>query len=85
MDAGRAVADHLITRAFSSLNAAAVVTAMDFEETAVTKNNKGSGSQPEVLAGLAAAARARGQKPKEDGLIAVKSTAPVREYRACKG
>jgi hypothetical protein len=46
-------------------------------EVSMTNDNKSSGVQPEVLAGLAAAARAGGQKPKEDGLTATPSTAPV--------
>ena len=43
----------------------------------MVSDNKSSRLQPEVLAGLAAAARAGGQKPKEDGLTATPSTAPV--------
>lgn len=44
----------------------------------MTTKNKATGPQPEVLAGLAAAARAGGQKPRQDGLTAGPDTAPVR-------
>lgn len=44
----------------------------------MTKDNKSAGQQPEVLAGLAAAARAGGQKPGDEGLTATAYTAPVR-------
>ena len=44
----------------------------------MTLKRKESGPQPEVLAALAAAARAGGQKPKADGLTATAQTAPVR-------
>lgn len=43
----------------------------------MTKDSKVIGSQPEVLAGLAAAAKAGGQKPKTQGLRATAATAPV--------
>jgi hypothetical protein len=42
------------------------------------KDRKLSGSQPEVLAGLAAAAKAGGQKPKTAGLEATGATAPAK-------
>jgi hypothetical protein len=44
----------------------------------MTKDRGISGSQPEVLAGLAAAAKAGGQKPKAQGLQATAATAPVK-------
>ena len=44
----------------------------------MTNDSKTQGQQPEVLAGLAAAAKAGGQKPKSDGLVATPGTAPVR-------
>ena len=44
----------------------------------MTSTNKITGQQPEVLAGLAAAAKAGGQKPKQDGLTATPRTAPVK-------
>ena len=43
----------------------------------MTKPQNEDGPQPEVLAGLAAAAKAGGQKPKMDGLTATTATAPV--------
>jgi hypothetical protein len=43
----------------------------------MTKNSKTSGAQPEVLAGLAAAAKAGGQKSETQGLKATAATAPV--------
>ena len=44
----------------------------------MTNENKSSGRQPEVLAGLAAAARSGGQKPASEGLAATANTAPKR-------
>lgn len=43
----------------------------------MTAKTEIKGQQPEVLAGLAAAAKAGGQKPKQDGLAATPATAPM--------
>ena len=43
----------------------------------MAKGRDNSGSQPEMLAGLAAAAKAGGQKPKDQSLQATAATAPV--------
>ena len=43
----------------------------------MTTQAPAKGQQPEVLAGLAAAAKAGGQKPKQDGLSATAATAPM--------
>lgn len=42
----------------------------------MSKTSETGAQQPEVLAGLAAAAKAGGQKPKQDGLFATPRTAP---------